>query len=617
MSLQNLKRFCKKGCSDGPETKRPREKGCSDGPEPKIPREEGCSDGPEPKIPRKKGCSDGPETKRLCNDDETVPDSLLKKLCTTDSSFGKLEFIRIFRDRYFKHETLAWCAQHIIDLVKGELANMYIYVSVCEINQNNHLVPIFIKLMTTYMIYIIMHSPITKIRCIFKDDEIMVNLTGLKPNGNNLVFFAEGFQLNLVNKNGFIQYQATLCKNMKLNIDDNKTFKLVISNDISNPPIFRPIVLGNGSYGVAILIMGTNGKLYVIKRFDKKKYAEIEWDFLSMVAGKHGCLQNGLGIMTDQPGGYFNNFIVSEHQGETVLSEFKKNGTVISLQEILSMFLEMQGALDAIHKQGFIHGDIKPNNIILRLGLDRKKMIMIDFGIAKRIGNNPRDSDSIYTWQFRFIGLFLNNIMMKEFNTLASTIIHPMELFYGMDWWAFFITMVKTFSQRSCDFLGFETEDGARKKIYETSRVIRLMKKLKPYLSDKCGMSFVQKVYDVLFKEKGPDEFIQVFKSFEIELEPSSGEAIYADYLSMFKKWSEENPMGKWVLKAFEHMLNGDDKVDVLIKELCDLFVEIICDGADFSLLGLFTKSRIDDWLLRLSQIQRKISELNADVFFY
>ena len=85
----------------------------------------------------------------------------------------------------------------------------------------------------------------------------------------------------------------------------------------------------------------------------------------------------------------------------------------------------------------------------------------------------------------------------------------------------------------------------------------------------------------------------------------------------MFKKWSEENPMGKWVLKAFEHMLNGDDKVDVLIKELCDLFVEIICDGADFSLLGLFTKSRIDDWLLRLSQIQRKISELNADVFFY
>jgi hypothetical protein len=139
------------------------------------------------------------------------------------------------------------------------------------------------------------------------------------------------------------------------------------------------------------------------------------------------------------------------------------------------------------------------------------------------------------------------------------------------------------------------------------------MKKLKRYLKEDRGIDFVQQVYLVLFNQKGPEEFIQVFNRFGL----SSGDAIYGEYLAMFKKLSEENPMRELVRNVFKDMVYHDKKVNVLIKELCDLFVEIICDGADFSLLGLFTKSRIDDWLLRLSQIQRKISELNADVFFY
>jgi hypothetical protein len=183
-----------------------------------------------------------------------------------------------------------------------------------------------------------------------------------------------------------------------------------------------------------------------------------------------------------------------------------------------------------------------------------------------------------------------------------------------MDYWAFFMTILKTLSQPSGGFIFDEmTEDEAREMLYRSSTVIRLMKKLKPYLSDKRGIEFVQQVYRVLFNEEGPEEFIRIFNRFELSL----GEATYVDYLKMFKEFREKNPMRELVSNVFEHMVYLDEKVNELVGELRVLFVEIICDGADFSLLGLFTKSKIDEWLMRLSQIQRKISELNADVFFY
>lgn len=555
--------------------------------------------------------SSEPLPKRSNRDGETVPESVLKKLkCQMGTIFADLMFLVLYINMFSKHTTIEVCVEEILSSIGANLGNMYIWVTACEFDVTDkyrHLHGIFIKLITSYMFYVLKHKRTNEIRCLFNGRELYVRLTDSAMKDGIPVFFAGQLQLELVGQCGKIFYKATLREEMRI----DKTFNLVISNDKTNPPIF----LGEGSYGCAFKVMGPDGEWYVVKAFDDKNSAEKEWEFLSMVSGKHECLQNGLALMTNQSG-YLHHYVVSAYQGQEALSKFKnKRDERISLENTLSMFLEVANALDVMHGHGFIHGDIKPENIVL--GKNGEHFFLIDFGIATPVGATI-GADSLYTWWFRDINLMLAEMMKKEFNTMIATIIHPITASCEMDYWAFFMTILKTLSYQSCDFIFARmTKDEACVMLYHSSTVIWLMKKLKCHLSDKCGMSFVQEVYDVLFKEKGSEEFIQVFNRFKIELEPSSGEAIYREYLAMFKKLSKKNPMGELVRNVFKDMVYDDEKVNVLIKELCDLFVEIICDGANFSLLGLFTKSRIDDWLLRLSQIQRKFRELNADVFFY
>ena len=546
-------------------------------------------------------CFGEPSPKQLKMEDETVCETILKKLKFHNwDTFADLMFLTIYRNLFSQNKTLEECAKEIIALMERQLANMYIWVTsgIFDITDNyRHLHGIFIKLITSYMFYVLEHKQTTEVRCLFNESrELYVKLTDSVMKDDIPVFLAGPLHLELVSQGGKIQYKATLRAEMRI----DKTFKLVISKDSSN----RPIFLGEGSYGFVFKVMGLDGKWCIVKVFDDKHSAEQEWANLSIFSGKHECLQNGIALWTEQSG-YLNHYIVSTFQGEVPLSNIKKQGDKkITLDAILGGFLGIIPALEVMHREGFIHGDIKPDNIVC----NELRMVLIDLGIATRIGETI-GPNSLFTWWFRDIKLMLAEKMMKEFNT----IVHPITASREMDYWAFFMTILKTLSQQSSRFI-FDgmTEDEAREMLYRSSTVIRLMKKLKPYLSDKRGIEFVQQVYRVLFNEEGPEEFIRIFNSFE----PSFGEATYMDYLQMFKEFREKNPMKELVSNVFEHMVYHDEKVNELVGELRVLFVEIICNGADFSLLGLFTKSKIDEWLMRLSQIQRKITELNADIFF-
>ena len=552
-----------------------------------------------------------------------VSEPLLKKLITgMGSIFSNLKFLRIFCDMFFSgDDTLESCAQYIIDSAHdgshSQLANLYTWVLDGHMNlldKLSHLVPIFVKLMTAYMQYVVDHEKNTRVLCVYNGENILVSLTDSAMEGDIPVFFAGHLRLELLHNESenLMEYYATLRKDMRLAIKDDGTVSFVFTGNITNPLEN----LGGGSYGMAFKIMGTDGKWYVIKTFNEKRTAEEEWDFLSKVAGKHKCLQHGVRLMTDQSG-YFQNFIISNYQGEMVLSDLKKNkGKRIPLQNIIEYFLEMSKGLYVVHQLGFIHGDIKPANIVF--SPDFLSLILIDFGIATRFGKNLIHPDSLYTWWFRFPRLFLEKRMMREFNTKLATIVHPTEIFPGMDGWAFFVSILHTLSQSSFDFLGFRSmdEDQAREDMFWTSPVIQLMQKLRQFLTEKRGMNFVQKVYWVLFKGAGSKVFIQVFSEFGVEL--PSGEAMYEEYHRLFNKWRDENPMKKRVRDIFKHIVCEDPNVNITahIKELSDLFVEIICNGCDFSIVGLFN-THVSGWLNRLNGILTKMKDLKKSIFFY
>ena len=54
------------------------------------------------------------------------------------------------------------------------------------------------------------------------------------------------------------------------------------------------------------------------------------------------------------------------------------------ISRVLDIFLQVAEGLEALHKQGYVHADVKPNNILL-LPDDRPKLI--DFGQSCRIGH--------------------------------------------------------------------------------------------------------------------------------------------------------------------------------------------------------------------------------------
>ncbi len=68
--------------------------------------------------------------------------------------------------------------------------------------------------------------------------------------------------------------------------------------------------------------------------------------------------------------------------GVTLQQKIDKAGT-LGLKEILRIGLQMAAGLAAAHKQGLVHRDIKPTNVLLENGVERVKIT--DFGLARAV----------------------------------------------------------------------------------------------------------------------------------------------------------------------------------------------------------------------------------------
>jgi serine/threonine-protein kinase len=55
--------------------------------------------------------------------------------------------------------------------------------------------------------------------------------------------------------------------------------------------------------------------------------------------------------------------------------------------EVLAIVTAVAGALDHAHERGMLHRDVKPANILLTRGQSEQRILLADFGIARRIGD--------------------------------------------------------------------------------------------------------------------------------------------------------------------------------------------------------------------------------------
>jgi len=79
-------------------------------------------------------------------------------------------------------------------------------------------------------------------------------------------------------------------------------------------------------------------------------------------------------------------YIVMEYlRGETLSAKLKRAGGVLPVEEAVGYILQVCEALRVVHQAGYIHRDIKPDNVV---HCEDGRIVLIDFGTARQFANN-------------------------------------------------------------------------------------------------------------------------------------------------------------------------------------------------------------------------------------
>ena len=152
--------------------------------------------------------------------------------------------------------------------------------------------------------------------------------------------------------------------------------------------------LGQGGFGATFLAKNNKGKLVVIKTLNEEIQREpyfdkIRQDFyneaLRIAKCKHHDNDRIVKIYKVIEEDRLPCIVMEYIPGEDLATIVNRKGT-LSEAEALTYIKQIGEALIAVHKQGFLHRDIKPNNIIVRS--DGKGAMLIDFGTAREFNLN-------------------------------------------------------------------------------------------------------------------------------------------------------------------------------------------------------------------------------------
>jgi len=100
---------------------------------------------------------------------------------------------------------------------------------------------------------------------------------------------------------------------------------------------------------------------------------------------RHDHVVNVLDVISEPDGESY--FIMEHLAGEPVSARIAREGA-IPLSDALIIAVQVAGALDAIHRRGIIHRDLKTENVLVSLDQrGRLRAKLIDFGVAEILGD--------------------------------------------------------------------------------------------------------------------------------------------------------------------------------------------------------------------------------------
>lgn len=103
-----------------------------------------------------------------------------------------------------------------------------------------------------------------------------------------------------------------------------------------------------------------------------------------------------------------NLYLVFQYMDDNIYQLYlnkKRAGLELSEEEIKSIVYQITAGLEYMHKHGFFHRDMKPENILIQKGRVR----ICDFGLAREIRSRPPYTDYVSTRWYRAPEILLNS----------------------------------------------------------------------------------------------------------------------------------------------------------------------------------------------------------------
>jgi eukaryotic-like serine/threonine-protein kinase len=176
--------------------------------------------------------------------------------------------------------------------------------------------------------------------------------------------------------------------------------KIIFSNELGiKPTVGRYEIveeLGQGAMGIVYKAKDPKiNRMLAIKtirfsdEFETEKIREIKERFMreAEIAGK--LAHPAIVAIYDVGEDYELTYIAMEYLEGDSLQKFCRKGSLLPLRKALYIVSETALALDYAHKQGVIHRDVKPANIML---LKEGQIKVTDFGIAKAVSSSQTKS---------------------------------------------------------------------------------------------------------------------------------------------------------------------------------------------------------------------------------
>ncbi|BAY89479.1 MULTISPECIES: serine/threonine-protein kinase [unclassified Tolypothrix] len=146
-------------------------------------------------------------------------------------------------------------------------------------------------------------------------------------------------------------------------------------------------VLGGGGFGITYsAIEQTTGKLFVIKTLNHIQQAKADFDSqqvkfvneaLRLAQCSHPHIVKVNEVIKE---GELWGMVMEYIDGQDLAKYIDERGQ-LSEAEALKYINQIGQALEYVHAKGFLHRDIKPNNILLRR--DTQEAVLIDFGLTR------------------------------------------------------------------------------------------------------------------------------------------------------------------------------------------------------------------------------------------